>query len=73
MRLPKKPKLKSLPKRPKASASISTWKNYDKNCKEVQNENRKRKSDWEKRVKQIKSDVKMREKIQDKTKGMGRI
>lgn len=34
-----KPKLRSLPKKPKASASLETWKKYEAKVKEVQKAN----------------------------------
>ncbi|WP_164489909.1 hypothetical protein [Runella sp. SP2] len=33
--------MKKLPKRPKASASLQTWENYEKKVKDVQAENAK--------------------------------
>ena len=73
MKTPKKPKLLSLPKRPKASASVATWKNYEAKCKEIQKENARKLSDWNKRKNEIVSGAKEKEKIQKRTSGLGRL
>ena len=70
---PKKPKLNSLPKRPKNSAPASTWENYEKKCKEVQKNNRKKLEDWKKAKKAVDSGTKKRALIIKKTQGIGRI
>lgn len=72
-RMPKKPKLQSLPKRPKASASVSTWENFEKRCKEVQKSNAKKLADWKKQKQQIVSSAKRKEQIQKRTQGCGRL
>ncbi len=72
-KLPKKPKLKALPKRPKASASISTWEGYEKRVDAVRKENKKKQSDWKKACAQVEKDRKKRETIVNKTKSLGRI
>lgn len=72
-RMPKKPKLISLPKRPKASASVAVWENFDKKCHERQKENAKKLSDWKKRCQEITSGNKKKEAIQKRTQGIGRI
>lgn len=52
-------KLKSLPKRPKASSSLQVWENYEKKVKEVQAENAKTQQAMAKK-----------KSIQNKTKGV---
>jgi hypothetical protein len=52
-------KLKKLPKRPKASASLQTWENYEKKVKDVQAENAK-----------MMQGVAKKKSIQNKTKGV---
>jgi hypothetical protein len=73
MKAPKKPKLKSLPKRPKSSASLSTWENFKKKCDEVRKANAKALADWKKAVSNIKAESKKKESIQKATQGLGRI
>lgn len=51
-------KLKKLPKRPKASASLQVWENYEKKVKEVQAENAK-----------TTQGIAKKKTIQNKTKG----
>lgn len=55
-------KLRKLPKRPKASASLQTWKNWEAKCKEVQKYNRK-----------VEADKKAKSKIIDKSRSIGRL
>ena len=55
-------KLKKLPKRPKESASLDTWKRYEKKCKEVQSHNRR-----------LETEKKTKAKLIEKTRGIGRI
>ncbi|MCK4661353.1 MAG: hypothetical protein KAT68_00695 [Bacteroidales bacterium] len=73
MKYPKKPKLKSLPKRPKASATVQTWEIYEKRCQEVQKENATKLKNWESDKKKIDLGLKKKQKIQEKTKGIGRM
>lgn len=73
MKTPKKPKLNSLPKRPKATAPVATWKNYEAKCKEVQKENARKLNEWKKRCNEIVSGSKEKEKIQKRTHGLGRV
>ncbi len=73
MKAPKKPKLKSLPKRPKSSASLTTWENFQKKVDEVRKLNAKSLSEWEKSKKDIISASKKKESIQKRTSGLGRI
>lgn len=55
-------KMKKLPKKPKASASLQTWENYHKRVKAVQAANRK-----------LVADKKKKEKLISKAQGLGRI
>ena len=73
MKAPKKPKAKALPKRPKASASLSVWENYKKRVDEVRKANKKAVDDWKRSCERIKSEGKKKEKIQKSTQGLGRI
>lgn len=52
-------KLKKLPKRPKSTASLQVWENYEKKVKDVQAENAK-----------IQAGVTKKKSIQNKTKGV---
>ena len=63
---PKKPKFKALPKAPKMTASEDAWKNYSKRADAVIAENRKRQSEYEKKVKAYEYAIKMRETIKNK-------
>jgi len=71
--MPKKPKLTSLPKRPKASASVVVWENYEKRCKECQKNNAKKLADWKKRCNDITSGTKRKEAIQKRCHNLGRL
>lgn len=51
--------MKKLPKRPKASASLQTWENYEKKVKDVQAENAK-----------MTAAANKKKSIQNKTKGV---
>ena len=73
MKSPKKPKLKSLPKRPKASAVLKTWERYEDKVEAIRKENAKKIKDWETLKKTIVAHTKKREAIQKKTQGLGRI
>lgn len=55
-------KMKKLPKKPKASASLQTWENYHKRVKAVQAYNRK-----------LVADKKKKEKLISKAQGLGKI
>lgn len=63
---PKKPKFKALPKAPKMTASEDAWKNYSKRADAVIAENRKRQSEYVKKVKAYEAAIKMRESIKNK-------
>lgn len=65
---PKKPKFKAMPKAPKMTASDDAWKSYSKKADAVIAENRKRKAEYEKKVKAYEQSVKMRESIKAKTR-----
>lgn len=58
-----KKKMKSYPKKPKANASISVKENYIKNCREIDKENAKRKSENAKSEKLTKQISGMKRKI----------
>ena len=73
MKIPKKPKLKSLPKRPKASAPLKTWQGYEEKCEAVRKENAQKIKEWEKAKKEVVTNAKKKEQIQKKTQGLGRI
>lgn len=68
LKRPKKPKYKAMPKAPKMSASDDSWKAYAKKSDAVVAENRKRKSEYDKKVKAYEASVKMRESIKKKAK-----
>ena len=70
---PKKPKLSSLPKRPKATASLSVLENYKKRVDEVRKNNAQKQKDWGVAKKKIDTDQKRKEKILKETQGLGRI
>ena len=73
MKAPKKPKLKSLPKRPKASAPLKTWESYEDKVDAIRKENAKNLKEWETKKKTIVTHTKKKEVIQKKTQGLGRI
>jgi hypothetical protein len=70
---PKKPKLKNLPKRPKASASNAVWENYAKKCTEIQKQNRKSEADYKKAAKAFEAAKKAKAVLMEKTKGLGKV
>jgi len=43
----RKPKAKKLPKKPKQSASLEVWRNWERKCKDIKSENKRRLSKWE--------------------------
>lgn len=47
----RKPKKKKLPKKPKASASIETWKNWEKKAKVVVAHNKKKEAEYHSKIK----------------------
>lgn len=65
LRKPKRPKYKALPKAPKMSASVETWKRYETRLKSVMGENLKRKNAYESAFKSFNAAVKMRERIKE--------
>lgn len=68
LKRPKKPKFKAMPKAPKMTASDDTWKAYEKRADAVVAENRKKKNDYDKKLKAYENGVKMRESIKQKAK-----
>ena len=65
----RKPKLKKLPKKPKATAKLESWKNWEKKAKAIQTENRKKDSVYKAGVK-AKESVK---KLISKISGIGKL
>lgn len=65
MKAPKKPKLLSVPKQPKANASKTTWDNYDKKVKQIQSENTKRINAYKAEEKKFQAEIQKRDKIKD--------
>lgn len=70
---PRKPSMRKLPKRPKQSASLESWKKFEDRVKEIQKVNRKNMADWEASKKRIDADLKKKAQLQKKTQGLGRI
>ena len=68
MKAPKKPKLISVPKAPKANASTQAWENYNKKLKEVESENNKRIAEYRKKEKAYNAEKNNREKVKDKAR-----
>lgn len=66
IRKPKKPQLKKMPSKPKASASLESHKKYDDRASKVKKENDKRMSDYNKDLKAWESQQKLKEKIRSK-------
>ena len=58
-RAPKKPKLKSYPKTPRASASLTVMKRYKEKCREVDRHNAAKVSEYNKKINEIKLARKM--------------
>ena len=47
-----------MPKKPKQSASLEVWKNWERRKKESTSRNNKRESDWKKAIRKIETDKK---------------
>lgn len=73
MAKPRKPRLKNLPKRPKANASLESWEKYAKSVALVQKNNRQAMVNFEKDLKSFESAKAAKKKLIDKTKGLGKI
>jgi len=69
----RKPRLKNLPKRPKANASLEAWEKYSKNAKEIQKSNRKLVVDFDKALKAFETARNSKKKIINATKGLGKV
>ena len=57
-KLPRKPKPKKLPKRPRQSASLKVWENWRAKVKQIEKQNADALKDWKARVTRIKNDEK---------------
>lgn len=66
MKKPRKPKMSKYPKRPKQSASLQTWKNYERRCNEVDKRNREKVSAYNKKLGEIKQAKALRERLSKK-------
>jgi len=66
----KRPGMKRYPKRPKASATLLAWQNYNTKCGEVEKENSTRMSEYHKKVTKRDADKKKKEAIIKKTTGL---
>jgi hypothetical protein len=60
---PRKPKALKMPKRPKASANINVWENFDKRRKDTVKNNSTKLSDWKRACIKIDADKKKKEKL----------
>jgi len=67
MKKPKRPKPLKLPKRPKASASVTTWGNYQKRCTAACKANKEREADYKRKVKKIEMDKKKKAQLMKKS------
>lgn len=61
---PKKPKMLSYPKQPKAGASVDVWKRYEDKCKEVDKKNEAKLKPYNEKLKKIEADKKAKSQIQ---------
>ena len=66
MKKPHKPKLLKYPKRPKASASLETWERYYAKIKEIDKENKRRVSEYHRKLKEIEAAKKKKEELKRK-------
>ena len=66
MTKPKQPKLKAMPKKPKKSASIKVWENYDKRAAAVKKENKSKNSEYKKKLSAYNAEQKKKEAIANK-------
>lgn len=62
----KKPRYKALPKAPKASASVETWRRYEQKVNAVVSENLKKKAEYDKKVAAQKNVAKIKDDIKNK-------
>ena len=64
----KAPKALKHPKKPKASASLLVWENYDRKCKEIDKKNHARLADHKKSINGVQADKKKKESLIKKYK-----
>ncbi len=67
----KKPKLKSYPKKPKASASIASFENYLDKCKAIDKENKDKLDSYDKALKQKTADQKKKADLVKRVSSIG--
>lgn len=72
-KMPKRPKLKKYPKKPRQSASPQTWMNYEERKKQVDNDNREKISEYNKKCTSIKSAENAKKRIIQSVAGIGRV
>lgn len=65
-KMPKRPSYKPMPKAPKMSASVETWRRYNDLVNKVASENLKKKSEYEKKVAAVKAVSKTKQAIKDR-------
>ena len=68
LRKPVKPKLKTLPKRPKMTASKETWDRYYQRVKEVQAYNKKLMAEYKRKLQEYEKEMARRKKIAEQAK-----
>lgn len=68
LRKPTKPKLKTLPKKPKMTASKETWDRYYQRLKEVQAYNKKLLAEYKKKLKAYEAEMARRKKIAEQAR-----
>lgn len=66
MKKPRKPKLAKYPKLPKAGASLATLKNYQQRCKLVDERNRQKVSEYNRKISEIKQAKALRQSLVSK-------
>ena len=62
-KLPKQPKPKKMPKKPKHSASLSAWEHYERKCSEIHKANTAAHTAWKNKVAKIHADEKKRQAL----------
>ncbi len=60
---PAKPRLKKAPKMPKSTASVETWKSYERRVKAIDAENSKIIADYKKKVSAYEAEQRKKESI----------
>lgn len=66
VRKPRKPKMKSMPKKPKASASLDAHKRYEDRAKKVIAENKKKDAEYNRQLKSYEKIQKEKARIRAK-------